>query len=258
MEMKPMHKLLATALVTSSLPATLMVAALRLPVAEPTRPDAAAVGQVAVDGTATIAVVPDTATMVFEITRVAPTRDAAEAEADDAVAKVLAALGDAGARPHELTTVARTAAPTHGRHRDGSTNYLDVRQWTVTRRVQACAHEAVVVAAWQKAARGAGARDVGEVAWETSRLQELKAEARLKAAAAARLKAASLVEQLGGRLGAPTSIAESAGSTNDAAAYKRANTAAAETEGAVVVADSAAGTIAVVATVQVSFEVLRS
>lgn len=255
-----MHKLLAAVLVTSSLPATLMVGLTRLPVAAPdaSRPDTAAVGQIAVDGTATIAVVPDTATMVFDVTRIAPTREAAEADVDAAVAQVLAALGNAGARPHELTTLALTGAPTYGRLRDGSTNYLDVRQWTVTRRVQACAHEAAVVAGWQKAARGAGAVDVGAVAWETSRLQELLAEARLKAAAAARVKAASLVEQLGGRLGAPTQINESARSTNDPAASKQANRADADIEGAVVVADSAAGTIAVVAIVQVSFEVLRS
>jgi uncharacterized protein YggE len=253
-----MHKLIAAVVLASTTPAAVMMGLTRLgPPTADAQAAVTAVGFIHVDGTASLSVVPDVATMTFEVTHTATTREEADAALDATVADVLAALGKAGARPHELKTLERTAAPLYARNRDGSPRYLEVLRWTVTRRVQACAHDAALVANWQKAARGAGALEVGGVAWETSRLVELKREARLKAAAEARLKAAALVDELGGRLGAPTTISESAGSTTDPTAYKRANVSESDTEGAVVVADLAGGTIAVVASVQVAFEILR-
>jgi len=251
-------KFFTTVALASTTPAVLVVA-LTMLMPRLAAPDESApsVGTVNIDGTATLTVAPDRATMMFEVSRIAPTRVAAETALDQGVADVLAALTKAGARPHEQRTLARTATPTYAHDRHGRPLYHEVIAWTVTQRVEACAHEAAAVATWQKAARAAGAIDVGAVAWETSRLMTLKRDARLQAAAEARQKALALVEKLGGRLGAPTSISESAGSTTDAAAYKHANIAAEDVQGAVVVADSASGTIAVVATVVVSFEILR-
>ena len=207
------------------------------------------------NGEAVIAVTPDRATMRFQLQASAKDKLEAQRLIDEATATLLAELQKAGAKSTELQSGALQLQPVYARDRQGQPLYLKVESWQATRVVNACAHDLEQVSPWQKAARATGAISVGEVALESSRLQEFKEEARIQAAAAARKKALALAAALGGRLGAPMSISESASSTTDAATYKRANAVDDRVDESVVSGDFAAGTMSVVATVAVTFEV---
>ncbi len=221
-----------------------------------TTPANAAPGRLDVRGEAIIALVPDRATMTLQMQTKGADKLEAQRNIDEQTAALLAALSKAGATSAQLASHATQLQPVYARDRRGNLLYLQVEAWEATRTVTACAHDLAQVTPWQTAAREVGALTVGEVALEASNLEVLKEEARLKAATTARNKGRALAAALGGRLGAPLSIAENASSTTDASVYKRANTVDERVESSVVNGDFAAGTMSVVATVSVTFEVL--
>ncbi len=259
-----MSKLMLAVVLASAAPSTALVlsqAALfsrAMPtslISSTTTSSSSSPGQLSVNGEAIIAVTPDRATMRFQLQATATDKLEAQRLIDDATAKLLEDLSAAGAKRTELKSGAMQLQPNYARDHRGQPIYLKVESWQATRVVTACAHDLDLVTPWQKAARAAGAITVGEVELESSRLQELKEEARIQAATAARKKAVALASALGGRLGAPVSISESASSTNDASTYKRANAASDLAEDIIVTGDFAAGTLSVVANVAVTFVV---
>jgi uncharacterized protein YggE len=259
-----MSKLLIAVVVASAAPSTMMVLSQSmllsrtpfLASASSSSSESSATGQLSVNGEAIIAVTPDRATMTFQVQAKGKDKLEVQRQIDEATASLLSSLRAAGAKTTELSSKAMQLQPHYARDRHGNPLYLQVEFWEATRSVTACAHDLLQVTPWQSAARKAGAITVGEVALEASNLQDLKEEARVKAAAAARTKAQALVAALGGRLGTPINISEHASSTTDAAAYKRANSVANHVEDSVVSGDFAAGTMSVVANVAVTFQVL--
>jgi uncharacterized protein YggE len=208
-----------------------------------------------VSGEAVINVVPDLATMTFRVERKGATREAALQSVDDGVAAVLQALREQGAAPADLRTEAASFSPEYARDAHGQPLYLQVKAWVATRAVVVCTHDVQRVAPLQRIAQQAGALPFGNVAFETTALPTLQGEARVQAAVAARHKAAVLVEALGGRLGPPMAVSESA--TSMTGSYVQKNVSDDRTESVGVVdGDFAAGKLSVSAQVSVTFEIL--
>jgi len=93
----------------------------------------------------------------------------------------------------------------------------------------------------------------GDIAFDTSRLEEVRAQARLRAAEAAKQKASALVEALGAKLGRPTSIGEHDPSYSGPWNYK--NAMEDWRSGAFVDGAFSAGSMTVSGHVNVTFEI---
>lgn len=254
-----MSRLLVTILIATLAPSTaawVLVARTQHPAASSTS-SAGDIRSINVDGRALITVMPDKATLTFIAEATGPTREAAQAAADARIEAALAALMKAGVDPIDLRSQAATLSPEYARDPRGQPLYLRVKHWTASRQLTVCTHDISTIASLQRAAAGAGMRDVGDVLLESSQVESLQVEARLQAARAARAKAEAMVQALGGQLGGPISVSEHV--TSSPATYGQKNTSDDRTAGATGVVDGtfAAGKLSVTAQVSVSFEILR-
>lgn len=188
------------------------------PAAEPAR----APRTLSVSGDAQIRVVPDKATFSVVVDAADKDKKRAQQLVQERTAAVIAAVTKAGLAPAGVTVANLGLAPEYETDKHGNPLYLRVRRWTASRTLTLCASDLTKMNEIFGAVIDAGGVVQGAVTFDTSRLEELRTEARKRAAQAARTKAAALVDALGGKLGAPASIAEQNPAWSGPLSYKNA------------------------------------
>jgi len=160
---------------------------------------------ISVTGEAQISVAPDIAFVDAGVATDARTaREASEAN-NAAMAKVFAALKAANIDARDVQTSRLSLQPQYAPNRSGPSPIVGYR---ASNRVTVRIHDVSKVAGVIDTLVGAGANDIGNVAFEVSQASKLLDEAREKAVADARRKAEIYAKAAGVTLGAPLSISE--------------------------------------------------
>jgi hypothetical protein len=160
---------------------------------------------ISVTGEAQISVAPDIAFVDAGVATDARTaREASEAN-NAAMAKVFAALKAANIDARDVQTSRLSLQPQYAPNRSGPSPIVGYR---ASNRVTVRIHDVSKVAGVIDTLVGAGANDIGNVAFEVSQASKLLDEARDKAVADARRKAEIYAKAAGVTLGAPLSISE--------------------------------------------------
>jgi hypothetical protein len=160
---------------------------------------------ISVTGQASISVPPDLASVDAGVATDAKTaREASEAN-NVAMGKVMAALKGAGTDAKDIQTSRLSLQPQYAPNRSGPSPVVGYRASNrVTVRIRDVGKVANVI----DTLVGAGANDVGNIAFEVSQASKLLDEAREKAVADARRKAEIYAKAAGVALGTPLSISE--------------------------------------------------
>jgi hypothetical protein len=160
---------------------------------------------ISVTGEAQISVAPDIAFVDAGVATDARTaREASEAN-NAAMAKVFAALKAVNIDARDVQTSRLSLQPQYAPNRSGPSPIVGYR---ASNRVTVRIHDVSKVASVIDTLVGAGANDIGNVAFEVSQASKLLDEARDKAVADARRKAEIYAKAAGVTLGAPLSISE--------------------------------------------------
>jgi uncharacterized protein len=160
---------------------------------------------ISVTGEAQISVAPDIAFVDAGVATDARTaREASEAN-NAAMAKVFAALKAVNIDASDVQTSRLSLQPQYAPNRSGPSPIVGYR---ASNRVTVRIHDVSKVAGVIDTLVGAGANDIGNVAFEVSQASKLLDEAREKAVADARRKAEIYAKAAGVTLGAPLSISE--------------------------------------------------
>jgi uncharacterized protein YggE len=160
---------------------------------------------ISVTGEAQISVAPDIAFVDAGVATDARTaREASEANST-AMAKVFAALKAGNIDARDIQTSRLSLQPQYAPNRSGPAPVVGYR---ASNRVTVRIHDVSKVAGVIDTLVGAGANDIGNVAFEVSQASKLLDEAREKAVADARRKAEIYARAAGVTLGAPLSISE--------------------------------------------------
>ncbi len=160
---------------------------------------------ISVTGEAQISVAPDVAFVDAGVATDAKTaREASEAN-NNAMTKVFAALKAANIDARDIQTSRLSLQPQYAPNRAGPSPIVGYR---ASNRVTVRIHDVSKVAGVIDTLVGAGANDIGNVAFEVSQASQLLDEARGKALADARRKAEIYAKAAGVTLGAPLSISE--------------------------------------------------
>jgi hypothetical protein len=160
---------------------------------------------ISVTGEAQISVAPDVAFVDAGVATDAKTaREASEAN-NTAMAKVFAALKAANIDARDIQTSRLSLQPQYAPNRSGSSPITGYR---ASDRVTVRIHDVSKVAGVIDTLVGAGANDIGNVAFEVSQASKLLDDAREKAIADARRKAEIYAKAAGVTLGAPLNISE--------------------------------------------------
>ena len=160
---------------------------------------------ISVTGEAQISVAPDIAFVDAGVATDARTaREASEAN-NAAMGKVFAALKAVNIDARDVQTSRLSLQPQYAPNRSGPSPIVGYR---ASNRVTVRIHDVSKVAGVIDTLVGAGANDIGNVAFEVSQASKLLDEARDKAVADARRKAEIYAKAAGVTLGAPLSISE--------------------------------------------------
>jgi uncharacterized protein YggE len=160
---------------------------------------------ISVTGEAQISVAPDIAFVDAGVATDAKTaREASEAN-NTAMTRVFAALKAANIDARDVQTSRLSLQPQYAPNRSGPSPVVGYR---ASNRVTVRIHDVSKVAGVIDTLVGAGANDIGNVAFEVSQASKLLDEAREKAVADARRKAEIYARAAGVTLGAPLSISE--------------------------------------------------
>jgi uncharacterized protein YggE len=160
---------------------------------------------ISVTGEAHISVAPDIAFVDAGVATDAKTaREASEAN-NTAMAKVFAALKAANVDARDIQTSRLSLQPQYAPNRSGPSPVVGYR---ASNRVTVRIHDVSKVAGTIDTLVGAGANDIGNVAFEVSQASKLLDDAREKAVDDARRKAEIYAKAAGVTLGAPLSISE--------------------------------------------------
>jgi uncharacterized protein len=163
---------------------------------------------ISVTGQAQISVAPDIAFVDAGVATDAKTaREASEAN-NTAMTKVFAALKAANIDARDIQTSRLSLQPQYAPNRSGPSPVVGYRAGN---RVTVRIHDVSKVAGVIDTLVGAGANDIGNVAFEVSQASKLLDDAREKAVADARRKAEIYARAAGVTLGAPLSISEGDG-----------------------------------------------
>jgi uncharacterized protein len=163
---------------------------------------------ISVTGEAQISVAPDIAFVDAGVATDAKTaREASEAN-NTAMTRVFAALKAANIDARDVQTSRLSLQPQYAPNRAGPSPVVGYR---ASNRVTVRIHDVSKVAGVIDTLVGAGANDIGNVAFEVSQASKLLDEAREKAVADARRKAEIYARAAGVTLGAPLSISEGGG-----------------------------------------------
>jgi hypothetical protein len=163
---------------------------------------------ISVTGEAQISVAPDIAFVDAGVATDAKTaREASEAN-NTAMTKVFAALKAANIDARDTQTSRLSLQPQYAPNRAGPSPVVGYR---ASNRVTVRIHDVSKIAGVINTLVGAGANDIGNVAFEVSQASKLLDEAREKAVADARRKAEIYAKAAGVTLGAPLSISEGGG-----------------------------------------------
>ena len=163
---------------------------------------------ISVTGEAQISVAPDIAFVDAGVaTDARSAREASEAN-NAAMAKVFVALKAANIDARDVQTSRLSLQPQYAPNRSGPSPIVGYR---ASNRVTVRIHDVSKVAGVIDTLVGAGANDIGNVAFEVSQASRLLDEAREKAVVDARRKAEIYAKAAGVTLGAPLSIAEGGG-----------------------------------------------
>jgi uncharacterized protein YggE len=161
---------------------------------------------ISVTGEASISAPPDLASVDAGVASDAKTaREASEAN-NAAMAKMLAALKSANIEPKDIQTSRLSLQPQYAPNRSGPSSVVGYR---ASNRVTVRIRDVTKVASVIDTLVGAGANDIGNIAFEVSQASKLLDDAREKAVADARRKAEIYAKAAGVALGQPLSIAES-------------------------------------------------
>lgn len=175
-----------------------------------------------VSGDAQVKVVPDRATFTVVVESSDPSKTRAQQLLLADSAKMIDALSKAGVPAAGLTVAGVSLSPVYQTDKRGQPLYLHVRYWAASRRLTICVEDLSKMNGIFGAAINAGGVLQGDVVFDTSRLEAVRAQARKLAAKAARDKAGILVDALGGELGAPITISENDPSFSGPFNYKNA------------------------------------
>jgi uncharacterized protein len=160
---------------------------------------------ISVTGEASISVPPDLASVDAGVaTDTKSAREASEAN-NTAMGKVMAALKAAGVDPKDIQTSRLSLQPQYAPNRSGPSPVVGYR---ASNRVTVRIRDVTKVANVIDTLVGAGANDIGNIAFEVSQASKLLDDAREKAVADARRKAEIYAKAAGVTLGAPLSISE--------------------------------------------------
>jgi uncharacterized protein len=160
---------------------------------------------ISVTGEAQISAAPDIAFVDAGVATDAKTaREASEAN-NTAMTKVFAALKAANIDARDIQTSRLSLQPQYAPNRSGPSPVVGYR---ASNRVTVRIHDVSKVAGVIDTLVGAGANDIGNVAFEVSQASKLLDDAREKAVADARRKAEIYARAAGVTLGAPLSISE--------------------------------------------------
>jgi hypothetical protein len=160
---------------------------------------------ISVTGEARISVAPDIAFIDAGVATDAKTaREASEAN-NTAMAKILAALKAANIQARDIQTSRLSLQAQYAPSREGPSPIVGYR---ASNRVTVRINDVTKVAGVIDTLVGAGANDIGNVAFEVSQASRLLDDAREKAVADARRKAEIYAKAAGVALGAPLSISE--------------------------------------------------
>lgn len=204
-----------------------------------------------VQGSAEIQVVPDVAEVHVTVEGVSTSSAAAaQAQAEARAAKVLASLGEAGIPAVDLRAADFAVNPEHRYDRNG--NAVGVLRWRAVRRVVVCVRDLTKLGAVTTRALEQGRVD--HVTFDTTRLSELRKQARALAVRAAREKAVAMADEAGARVGLPRSLSE--GGDHWSGAYSTKNVAVNAGGDAFVDGALAPGKMVVSATVSAVFDVV--
>lgn len=162
---------------------------------------------VTVTGEATVSAAPDTATIDGGVATEAKTaKEAAEAN-NKAMGAVLLALKAAGVAEKDMQTSRLSLLPQSVPNRVGG-GPVQIAGYRASNHVVVTLHEVTKAAAVIDTLVGAGANEIGGIAFSVSQASKLLDDARGQAIADARRKAELLAKAAGISLGAPLSITE--------------------------------------------------
>ena len=160
---------------------------------------------ISVTGEAQISVAPDIAFVDAGVATDARTAREASESNNTAMAKLFAALKAANIDARDIQTSRLSLQPQYAPNRSGPSPIAGYR---ASNRVTVRIHDVSKVAGVIDTLVGAGANDIGNVAFEVSQASKLLDDAREKAVADARRKAEIYAKAAGVTLGAPLSISE--------------------------------------------------
>jgi uncharacterized protein YggE len=179
-------------------------------------------GSLNVTGDAQVRVVPDKATFTAVVEGRAKDKVSSQRAVQERMAKVLDAARGTGISATGLSTAGIQLAPEYEIDARGRPLYLQVKAWTSLQRITVCVDDLHKMNDVFGAILNAGASLEGDVIFDTSRLEEIRGQARLLASKAAREKATTLLSVLGGTLGKPTRIDDGAPTFTGPLSYKNA------------------------------------
>ncbi len=159
-------------------------------------------------GMAEVKVVPDLADMSFEVeVRNVELAEARKAQSDRAK-RLLKTLRDAGIADNDLQTSQVRITPVYVRDEKSHSETDKIHYFSVSQTVTCTLKDIKKVPDITGEAVNAGATGVGGVHLRTTKLRQVRDEARLMAIRAAKEKATALVNELGVKLGKPHHISE--------------------------------------------------
>jgi uncharacterized protein YggE len=163
---------------------------------------------ISVTGEASISAPPDLASVDAGVATDAKTAREASETNNAAMAKVLAALKAANIDAKDIQTSRLSLQPQYAPNRSGPSPIVGYR---ASNRVTVRIRDVSKVAGVIDTLVGAGANDIGNIAFEVSQASKLLDDAREKAVADARRKAEIYAKAAGVTLGVPISISEGGG-----------------------------------------------
>ena len=163
---------------------------------------------ISVTGEATVSVAPDLAQIDAGVANDAKTAKEASDANNAAMARVFAALKAANIDARDIQTSRLSLQPQYAPNRSGPSPVVGYR---ASNRVTVRIHDVSKVAGVIDTLVGAGANDIGNVAFEVSQASKLLDDAREKAVTDARRKAEIYARAAGVTLGVPLSISEGGG-----------------------------------------------
>ncbi len=164
---------------------------------------------ISVSGEATVSAAPDLAQIDAGVANDAKTAKEASDANNAAMGKVLLALKGAGIVEKDYQTSRLSLQPQYAPNRSGGAS--PVVGFRASNRVTVKIRDVTKVAGIIDTLVGAGANDIGNIAFEVTQASKLLDDARVQAVADARRKAEIYAKATGVTLGAPLSVSEGGG-----------------------------------------------